>query len=67
MFGATKFGESVFTPQQQLIYICRNTIIKNWLLNPTGHEKSFVEVDLVQEHLNFWIKVRFINRNIPSH
>lgn len=35
-----------------------NVIIKNWLLNPTGKEDAFVEVDLVQEHLNYWIKVR---------
>ncbi|EIM86401.1 uncharacterized protein STEHIDRAFT_57738, partial [Stereum hirsutum FP-91666 SS1] len=35
----------------------RDIIIKNWLLNPTGKDNAFVEVDLVQEHLNFWIKV----------
>lgn len=30
----------------------------NWLVNPTGKVHGFVEVDLMQEHLNFWIKVR---------
>ncbi|KAJ7084898.1 hypothetical protein B0H15DRAFT_783568 [Mycena belliarum] len=34
----------------------RRVIIHNWLLNPTGKVNSFVEIDLVQEHLNFWIK-----------
>ncbi|KAJ3492391.1 hypothetical protein NLI96_g67 [Meripilus lineatus] len=35
----------------------RNSILMNWLLNPTGKPNGFVPVDLVQEHLNFWIKV----------
>jgi len=26
-------------------------------LNPTGHPNSWVEIDLMQEHLNYWIKV----------
>ncbi|KAH7903997.1 hypothetical protein BJ138DRAFT_1138637 [Hygrophoropsis aurantiaca] len=30
------------------------SIVLNWLLNPTGRPNSFVEVDLVQEHMNFW-------------
>ncbi|TFK17588.1 hypothetical protein FA15DRAFT_578966, partial [Coprinopsis marcescibilis] len=32
-------------------------ILNNWLLNPSGCPNLFVEVDLVQEHTNFWIKV----------
>jgi hypothetical protein len=32
-------------------------ILKNWLLNPTGDPNFWVELDLVQEHLNYWIKV----------
>jgi len=35
-------------------------VLKIWLLNTTGHTNSFVEIDLVQEHLNFWIKVSLI-------
>ncbi|OSD06261.1 hypothetical protein PYCCODRAFT_1354209, partial [Trametes coccinea BRFM310] len=34
----------------------RRIVLKNWLLNPTGKDDSWVEVDLLQEHLNFWIK-----------
>ncbi|KAH7917112.1 hypothetical protein BV22DRAFT_983924, partial [Leucogyrophana mollusca] len=35
----------------------RDIVMNNWLLNPTGRPNSFVEVDLVQEHMNYWIKV----------
>lgn len=32
-------------------------MLNNWMLNTRGLPNSFVEVDLVQEHMNFWIKV----------
>lgn len=32
-------------------------ILQNWLVNPTGTPNGFVALDLMQEHLNFWIKV----------
>ncbi|KAH9003933.1 hypothetical protein EDB83DRAFT_2237225 [Lactarius deliciosus] len=31
-------------------------VLNNWLVNPTGKANSFVELDLMQEHLNYWIK-----------
>ncbi|EIW73975.1 hypothetical protein CONPUDRAFT_68089 [Coniophora puteana RWD-64-598 SS2] len=34
----------------------KRAIFDNWLANPTGRANAFVEVDLVQEHLNFWTK-----------
>ncbi|KAG9093040.1 hypothetical protein FS749_015194 [Ceratobasidium sp. UAMH 11750] len=34
----------------------RDIVLNNWLINPTGKPNSHVELDLVQEHLNFWIK-----------
>jgi hypothetical protein len=34
------------------------------LLNTTGHANSFVEIDLVQEHLNFWTKMGFITESL---
>ena len=40
----------------------RDVILKNWLVNPTGKENAWVPVDLMQEHFNYWIKVRVINR-----
>ncbi|KAJ6618379.1 hypothetical protein B0H10DRAFT_1795290, partial [Mycena sp. CBHHK59/15] len=39
-------------------------ILHNWLLNPTGKINAFVEVYLVQEHLNLWIKV---SCRVPSY
>jgi hypothetical protein len=32
-------------------------MLQNMLVNPTGRSNSFVEMDLMQEHLNLWIKV----------
>lgn len=29
----------------------------NWLANLTGKEDGFKEMDLLQEHQNFWVKV----------
>jgi hypothetical protein len=37
--------------------IFREVVLNNWLVNPTGKANTFVEQDLMQEHLNFWIKV----------
>ncbi|KAJ7268858.1 hypothetical protein B0H12DRAFT_1096990 [Mycena haematopus] len=34
----------------------RYIVLQNWLANPRGKPLSFVEIDLIQEHLNFWIK-----------
>ncbi|KAJ3558625.1 hypothetical protein NM688_g806 [Phlebia brevispora] len=31
-------------------------VLKNWLVNTTGKPNAWSEVDLLQEHLNFWIK-----------
>lgn len=35
----------------------RDIIIKNWLINPAGKKSRFIEVDLLQVHLSYWIKV----------
>ncbi|KAJ7823342.1 hypothetical protein B0H14DRAFT_2597994 [Mycena olivaceomarginata] len=37
-----------------------NIILHNWLVNPTGNLFSWVEVDLMQEHMNFWIKTIYL-------
>uniref|UniRef100_A0A0W0G0K4 DUF6589 domain-containing protein n=1 Tax=Moniliophthora roreri TaxID=221103 RepID=A0A0W0G0K4_MONRR len=34
----------------------RAIVLNNWLLNLLGNPNSWVEVDLMQEHFNFWIK-----------
>ena len=46
----------VFTKDQ------REAILNNWLVNPSGKPCGWHELDLLQEHLNFWIKV-FFNRH----
>lgn len=52
---------SALNPTCEIEYLDFNVsskiVLNNWLLNPTGKRNAFVEVDLVQEHLNFWIKV----------
>ncbi|VDC03269.1 unnamed protein product [Peniophora sp. CBMAI 1063] len=37
----------------------RDIVLKNWLVNTTGNPFGFLEVDLLQEHMNFWIKTYF--------
>ncbi|KAJ7584479.1 hypothetical protein C8J56DRAFT_789516 [Mycena floridula] len=31
-------------------------VLRNWVVNPTGRFNCFIEIDLMQEHNNFWIK-----------
>ena len=38
----------------------RQVVMKNWLVNTTGYVDGFIPLDLLQEHLNFWIKVSYI-------
>jgi hypothetical protein len=38
----------------------RKVVMQNWILNPTGKPYGGVAIDLVQEHLNFWIKVIYM-------
>lgn len=35
----------------------KSAYLKNWLVNVTGKVDTFKEVDLLQEHQNFWLKV----------
>ncbi|KAI4520861.1 hypothetical protein K525DRAFT_270399 [Schizophyllum commune Loenen D] len=37
----------------------RDIMLRNWLVNTTGKPNAFLEVDLLQEHLNYWIKTYF--------
>jgi len=41
----------------------REAILNNWLVNLSGQAGRWHELDLLQEHLNFWIKVFFNSRN----
>lgn len=35
----------------------RTAIFQNWLVNPSGLAGHWHELDLLQEHLNFWLKL----------
>jgi hypothetical protein len=35
----------------------RRFFLHNWLVNLTGRPNGFKEIDLLQEHQNFWAKV----------
>ncbi|KAF7343799.1 hypothetical protein MSAN_01960900 [Mycena sanguinolenta] len=58
--GRTKYAHEMLHLLHNLICVwtkdLRYIVLQNWLANPQGKPNSFVEIDLVQEHLNFWIK-----------
>ncbi|KAI1784236.1 hypothetical protein LXA43DRAFT_902027 [Ganoderma leucocontextum] len=59
--GRTKYAYEMLHLIHNLTHLwptaLRNIMIKNWLVNPTGKEDAWVPVDLLQEHMNFWVKV----------
>ncbi|KAI0690244.1 hypothetical protein C8T65DRAFT_834461 [Cerioporus squamosus] len=59
--GRTKYAHELLHLVHNLTQVwpkpLRDVIIKNWLVNPTGRPNNWVPVDLLQEHMNFWIKV----------
>ncbi|KAH9918031.1 uncharacterized protein B0H18DRAFT_883201 [Fomitopsis serialis] len=61
--GRTKYAQEVLFLIHNLTHVwpegLRKIVLNNWLVNPTGKPDSWVEVDLLQEHMNFWIKVSF--------
>ncbi|KAJ7082950.1 hypothetical protein B0H15DRAFT_803079 [Mycena belliarum] len=58
--GRTKYAHEMLHLLHNLICVwtkeLRYIVLQNWLANPQGKANCFVEIDLVQEHLNFWIK-----------
>jgi len=50
-------GPLLHALEKELIYSWRKIVLNNWLLNPSGLPNRFVEMDLVQEHLNFRVEV----------
>ncbi|KAJ7030141.1 hypothetical protein C8F04DRAFT_1211805 [Mycena alexandri] len=58
--GRTKYAHEMLHVLHNIVNVwsdgLRHTILHNWLLCPTNKANAFVEVDLVQEHLNLWIK-----------
>lgn len=47
----------------------RHAYLMSWLVNISGHANRFKEVDLLQEHQNFWMKVRIpgLSRTCKAH
>ncbi|KAI0732737.1 hypothetical protein C8Q72DRAFT_968443 [Fomitopsis betulina] len=58
--GWTKYAQEVLFLIHNFKHVwpepLQRIVLKNWLVNPTGKANAWVEVDLLQEHLNFWIK-----------
>ncbi|KAJ6611846.1 hypothetical protein B0H10DRAFT_2165690 [Mycena sp. CBHHK59/15] len=58
--GRTKYAHEMLHLIHNLTKVwpvsIRNIVLNNWLVNPMGNPFSWVEVDLMQEHMNFWIK-----------
>lgn len=47
----------------------RNVVMNNWLVNTTGKDDGFLELDLLQEHLNLLVKVspEMLHRIFQAH
>ncbi|KAL1753879.1 hypothetical protein FB107DRAFT_216807 [Schizophyllum commune] len=58
--GRTKYAHEMLHLLHNILHVwptgIRRAILQNWLQNPTGKPNAFVEIDLIQEHLNYWIK-----------
>jgi hypothetical protein len=63
--GRTKYAHEMLHIIHNIEHVwppeVRDIVLNNWLLNPSGHEDGFVEMDQIQEFFNFWIKVRFLS------
>ncbi|KAG8752859.1 hypothetical protein FRC11_007946 [Ceratobasidium sp. 423] len=61
--GRSKYAQEMLYLIHNLTHVwpypLRDIILNNWLLNPTGNPNSHVELDLIQEHLIFWIKTMY--------
>ncbi|TFY80542.1 hypothetical protein EWM64_g3470 [Hericium alpestre] len=59
--GHTKYAHEVLFLIHNIQHVWPPAVVEivlnNWLVNPTGKPSGWVEVDLMQEHLNFWIKI----------
>ncbi|KAF7371359.1 hypothetical protein MSAN_00772000 [Mycena sanguinolenta] len=66
--GSTNYGNELLELACHFLYEwsdpLRLTVLENYLVNPTGRIGHWLELDLLQEHFNFWIKALF---NSKSH
>ncbi|THU77690.1 hypothetical protein K435DRAFT_701848, partial [Dendrothele bispora CBS 962.96] len=42
----------------------RKLFLHNWLVNLSGKANAFKEIDLLQEHQNFWLKIIYIAKGV---
>ncbi|KAK0467468.1 hypothetical protein IW261DRAFT_1553871 [Armillaria novae-zelandiae] len=58
--GRTKYAYEMLHIIHNITHVwpkgIRDIVLQNWLVNMTGQLNAFIEVDLMQEHMNFWIK-----------
>ncbi|KZV63277.1 hypothetical protein PENSPDRAFT_590184 [Peniophora sp. CONT] len=58
--GRTKYAQEALFLIHNVEHVwpaeLRDLVFDNWLVNTTGKTDAFLEVDLLQEHLNYWIK-----------
>ncbi|KAH8979150.1 hypothetical protein EDB92DRAFT_1806699, partial [Lactarius akahatsu] len=61
--GRSKYAYEVLHLLHNITHVWPEPVVRivlnNWLVNPTGKANSFVELDLMQEHLNYWIKTYY--------
>ena len=65
--GASNYGKELIDLAALFIHVFtkeeREALLNNWLVNPSGKPHGWHELDLLQEHMNYWIKVFFNRRN----
>ncbi|KAF8150291.1 hypothetical protein K438DRAFT_1779079 [Mycena galopus ATCC 62051] len=66
--GSTNYGNELLELTCSFLYKFSadliTTVLNNDLINPSGRIRHWLELDLLQEHFNFWIKCLF---NATSH
>ncbi|KAI0309015.1 hypothetical protein OF83DRAFT_1089366 [Amylostereum chailletii] len=56
-----RYADAIF---ETLAWLEKSLFLHNWLVNLTGHENRFKEVDLLQEHQHFWAKVMYTAKGV---
>lgn len=66
--GSTNYGNELLELACNFLYefspALKTAVLNNYLVNPSGLRGHWLELDLLQEHFNFWIKRLF---NSKSH
>ncbi|KAJ7314636.1 hypothetical protein DFH08DRAFT_926962 [Mycena albidolilacea] len=69
--GSTNYGNELLELACNFLHEwsdnLRLTVLKNYLVNSTGKRGHWFELDLLQEHFNFWIKALFNSKSHDFH